>query len=571
MASKIRIKRSTGTTAPGSLLFGELALTDGVGTQANKGYRLFAGDADGGDVDVVGGRYYTDLMSLEPGKVASQANPTTAANGFIAICDSNRKVDEWNVDNLTLDANTLSSSDTDGDVIFNPNGAGEVRIPDDTILGFGAGANGDAATADVRLDYDEASSNRMQVAGAAWTFNNTLESDDKDTGSAVFEGGVGIEKNLNVGGNLVVTGIATFQKGVYMTGPLWVDNVGISSNVISTKTGGGNKLYIDPYPDGLSNEGQVIIKGDLQVDGTTTTVNSSTVTSNENIFKLGDVTSVRTVKATAGVGATGIVLDSIVGINTGDVITGSSNLPGAGTTTVSGYASAAGISTVYITGVTHTGTISTTTEMTITHAYDTNTDRGISYNYNTSSGTTNNKVGFFGYIDGDTNTNSSAPERSWTYIPEATISNSKVTGARGFLDVQGIYYQDASTATHGVVYFTSAGLQTGTAAPAAWSAADTSTHVLTAITEQVINFGSGQSFTIGDQVTQVGTDGYGVVKATISSATALTLVGVNGTFNASGDIRKNNTSLGVSPSSVSAATYTDKPVWTNTLDGGTWD
>ena len=529
------------------------------------------GDADGGDVDVVGGRYYTDMMSLAPGSVASQANPTTAANGFIAICDQNRKVDEWNVDNLTLDLNTLSSTNTDGDIIFNPNGAGEVRIPDDTILGFGGGANSDAATADVRLDYDEASTDRMQVAGAPWTFNNALESDDKDTGSAVFEGGVGIEKNVNIGGNLIVAGIATFQKGVYMTGPLWVDNVGISSNVISTKTGGGNKLYIDPYPDGLSNEGQVIIKGDLQVDGTTTTVNSSTVTSNENIFKLGDVTSVRTVKATAGVGATGIVLDSIVGINTGDVITGSSNLPGAGTTTVSGYASAAGISTVYITGVTHTGTISTTTEMTITHAYDTNTDRGISYNYNTSSGTTNNKVGFFGYIDGDTNTNSSAPERSWTYIPEATISNSKVTGARGFLDVQGIYYQDASTATHGVVYFTSAGLQTGTAAPAAWSAADTSTHVLTAITEQVINFGSGQSFTIGDQVTQVGTDGYGVVKATISSATALTIVGVNGTFNNSGDIRKNNTSLGVSPSSVSAATYTDKPVWTNTLDGGTWD
>ena len=42
--------------------------------------------------------------------------------------------------------------------------------------------------------------------------------------------------------------------------------------------GGGNVLYIDPYPDGLSNEGTVIVKGDLQVDGTTTTVDSFNVT-----------------------------------------------------------------------------------------------------------------------------------------------------------------------------------------------------------------------------------------------------------------------------------------------------
>ncbi len=567
MASIIRVRRSTGITPPSSLNFGELALTVGVGTHTDKGGRLFAGDNSNND-QIVGGRYYTDLLSIKPGLVASQTNPTTAGNGFVAICDQNRKVDQWNVDNLRLDSNTLSSQDTDGDIIIDPNGSGDIMIPDDTKIGFGGGGAGTSAP-DTAIEYDENATDRMQVTGTPWTFNNALESDDKDTGSAVFEGGVGIEKNLNVGGNLTVTGIATFRKGVYMTGPLWVDNVGISSNVISTKTGGGNKLYIDPYPDGLSNEGQVIIKGDLQVDGTTTTVNSSTVTSNENIFKLGDVTSVRTVKANVAVGATGIVLDSIVGVNTGDVITGSSNLPGAGTTTVSGYASAAGISTVYITGVTHTGTISTTTEMTITHAYDTNTDRGISYNYNTSSGVTNNKVGFFGYIDGDTNTASSAPARAWTYIPEATVSNSKVTGARGFLDVQGIYYQDAATATHGVVYFTSAGLQTGTPAPAAFTAADTSTHILTAITESVIVFPSGQSFAIGDQVTQVGTDGYGVVKATISSATSLTLVGVNGTFNNSGDIKKNGTSISVSPNSVTA-TYTDKPVWTNTLDGGSW-
>ena len=42
MASIIRVKRSTGATAPSSLNFGELGLTIGAGTQANKGERLFA-------------------------------------------------------------------------------------------------------------------------------------------------------------------------------------------------------------------------------------------------------------------------------------------------------------------------------------------------------------------------------------------------------------------------------------------------------------------------------------------------------------------------------------------------
>ena len=63
MASFIRIKRSTGSTAPSSLQFGELALTIGAGTQANKGERLFVGDSSTpGNPDVVGGKYYTDWV-----------------------------------------------------------------------------------------------------------------------------------------------------------------------------------------------------------------------------------------------------------------------------------------------------------------------------------------------------------------------------------------------------------------------------------------------------------------------------------------------------------------------------
>ena len=49
-----------------------------------------------------------------------------------------------------------------------------------------------------------------------------------------------------------------------MFGGFNVDNIGISSNVIRTRSGGGNTLFIDPYPDGLDSDGMVIIKGSLQ-------------------------------------------------------------------------------------------------------------------------------------------------------------------------------------------------------------------------------------------------------------------------------------------------------------------
>ena len=133
MASIIRVKRSTGATAPSSLNFGELGLTIGAGTQANKGERLFVGD-NAGNVDVIGGRYFTDLMAHGPGLVASQSNPTTAANGFVAILDQNRKVDQWNVDNLTLDGNVFSSTNTDGDITIDPNGSGVVDVNTSRIV-----------------------------------------------------------------------------------------------------------------------------------------------------------------------------------------------------------------------------------------------------------------------------------------------------------------------------------------------------------------------------------------------------------------------------------------------------
>ena len=274
-------------------------------------------------------------------------------------------------------------------------------------------------------------------------------------------------------------------------------------------------------------------------------------------MNLGDVTSVRTVTSAVASGVSTVTFDSVVGINTGDIVA-HSNIPGS--TSVSSYNTGTKVVTL---SANTTGAIAAAQQVTITHAYDSNTDRGISFQYNTASGTANTKKGFFGFDD-----TLKQSQRMWTYIPEATVTNSVVSGTKGYLDIRGIYYQAGEYNTHGIVHFDSNGLQTSTNAPSDGSNSRSSNKFLTALTEIVLTFGSAHNVTAGDQITQVGGTQYGVVKTT-SNATTMTLIGVTGTFNTSSDAKKNNETTLATPTNVST-TYTEKPMWTDTLDGGTW-
>ena len=560
MSSIIRIKRSSGTAKPSSLLWGEQAYVTGIGSYGGLNQykdRIFIGD-DGSNVNPVGGYYYASMMEHAPGAIAGVQNTRNSDGGIVAVLDSDRKVDEWNVDNLKLDTNTLSSTDTDGDVILNPNGTGEVVIPDDTFLSFGNGK-------DTKIEYDENGVDKLTFTGADVRFNIDTQSTSKDTGSVIFEGGVGIEKNLNVGGDLDIGGSVS----VGALGSAEIGHIRIKDNIISSSSASNDKIYIDPFPDGLSNQGDVIIKGNLQVDGTTTAVNSTNVTVNDPIFTIGDVTSERTVMSTVSVGANQITIDSVVGINTGDTVSGSGSLPNSGLTTVTAYDTAG--KTITIQGTTTAG-ITTQTQLTITHAYDTNTDRGIAFNYNVGVGTANAKTGFFGYVDTDSNASSSAPAGAWTYVPDGAVNNSTVSGTRGYLDIKGIYYQTADYNTGGVVYFDSNGLQTSTNAVA--SPVDTSKQVLTAITKITLGLPSNVTLSKGDIVKQDTSNAYGVVESAVSGGASIPLIGVEGTFVTNQNIRKegNNGSiqnLSVIPNDVTT-NYTNKPSWTSTLDGGTF-
>ena len=114
MAQVIKIKRSSSTATPTSLAQGELAYS-AEGT-SNK---LFIGNPGTGDVTVIGGKYFTDMLDHTAGTL-------TASSAIIV--DSNSKIDVLNVDNITLDGNAITSTDTDGDLTLTPNGTGNLVL-----------------------------------------------------------------------------------------------------------------------------------------------------------------------------------------------------------------------------------------------------------------------------------------------------------------------------------------------------------------------------------------------------------------------------------------------------------
>ena len=120
MAATIKIKRSaTAAGAPASLKSGELAYTFTGGVD-----KLYFGKGDDGSGNAtsivqIGGEYYTNLLSATAGTV-------TASKALIV--DSNSKLDILNVDNITLNGNTISSTDSNGNLIFSPNGTGKVSF-----------------------------------------------------------------------------------------------------------------------------------------------------------------------------------------------------------------------------------------------------------------------------------------------------------------------------------------------------------------------------------------------------------------------------------------------------------
>ena len=144
MASTIRIKRSSVSGNPNTLAAGELAYSALTDNGSNGGDRLYIGigtETSGNATNhyVVGGKYFTDMLDQSPG--------TLTASSAIVV-DSNSKINNLNVGNITLtgSTNTISSTDTNGNIVLTPNGIGKTVITNPYI--------GDSATTLAEYIYD---------------------------------------------------------------------------------------------------------------------------------------------------------------------------------------------------------------------------------------------------------------------------------------------------------------------------------------------------------------------------------------------------------------------------------
>ena len=384
----IKIKRSTGTAAPGSLNAGELAFTGGAGTQGNNGQRLFIGDpANSNAVTVIGGNYFTNLMDHAHGTTTASsalivdANKSTSeirtaalhlgtsgsdtqvtATGAelnimdggtsatsTTLADADRVVvndggtmkqvaltdfetyfesaldtlsnvtsvgtlTSLAVDNVTINTNTISTTNSNGNLILAPNGTGDVAITADTLSV--TATEGESAT--LLLSADESDDNGddwslVNSTGNTLTFNNDI------SGSAVAQitltphatvasSTTAVAGNATIAGTLGVTGVISPTTHVDMPDDAKVklgtgDDLQLyhdgTDSFIENTTGGlkiatetsGIAVTLGHSTSEVTVGDNLTVTGNLTVSGTTTTVNSTTVSVADPIFELGSSSS----------------------------------------------------------------------------------------------------------------------------------------------------------------------------------------------------------------------------------------------------------------------------------------
>ena len=384
----IKIKRSTGTAAPGSLNAGELAFTGGAGTQGNNGQRLFIGDpANSNAVTVIGGNYFTNLMDHAHGTTTASsalivdANKSTSeirtaalhlgtsgsdtqvtATGAelnimdggtsatsTTLADADRVVvndggtmkqvaltdfetyfesaldtlsnvtsvgtlTSLAVDNVTINTNTISTTNSNGNLILAPNGTGDVAITADTLSV--TATEGESAT--LLLSADESDDNGddwslVNSTGNTLTFNNDI------SGSAVAQitltphatvasSTTAVAGNATIAGTLGVTGVISPTTHVDMPDDAKVklgtgDDLQLyhdgTDSFIENSTGGlkiatetsGIAVTLGHSTSEVTVGDNLTVTGNLTVSGTTTTVNSTTVSVADPIFELGSSSS----------------------------------------------------------------------------------------------------------------------------------------------------------------------------------------------------------------------------------------------------------------------------------------
>jgi len=477
----IKIKRSTGNSAPSSLSAGELAFTGGAGSQGNNGQRIFIGDpANSNAVTVIGGNYFTNLMNHVHGT-------TTASSALIA--DSNKSSSEIRTAALYLGT---SGSDT-----LVTSTAAELNKLDGTTatvasLTYGKDLYDTGVTA---AEFDV-----LDGVELTTTELNIIDGSNSATSTTLIAADRAVTNDAGVMKQVALSDYTTFFSSALTTTPnvtsvgtltaLQVDNTNINGNTISTTNSNGD-LTIAPNGSGnvamttdtlsvTATEGEsatLLLSADESDDNgddwSVVNATSNTLTFNNDISGSAvaqltltpHATVASSTTAVAGnatiagtLGVTGVLSptthvdmpdNAIIKLGTGDdlqayhdgtnsYVTNSTGALKIATET-SGIAVSIGHTTSEVTigdnltvtgNMTILGTTTSVSSSTVTIAdpvfemgdssSDDNLDRGIKMKYNSSGA----KIAFMGFDDSD---------GKFVLIPDATDTSSVFTGSVGVL------------------------------------------------------------------------------------------------------------------------------------------
>jgi hypothetical protein len=193
MASILRIKRSGTSGNPSTLGQGELAYSSLADNGSNGGDRLYIGtgtETSGNAVnhEVIGGKYFTSKLDHALG--------TLTPNSAILV-DANSKIDVLNVDNITLNGNTISTTNSNGGLILAPNGTGTTTV-NSVVFGTTVDVVGKRITqvATPTADSDAATKAYVDAVTAGQTFTigdgSATDTFNAASGTLLFSGLTGI-------------------------------------------------------------------------------------------------------------------------------------------------------------------------------------------------------------------------------------------------------------------------------------------------------------------------------------------------------------------------------------------
>ena len=273
----IKIKRTTGSTAPSSLNAGELAFSGGSGTQGNMGQRLFIGDpANSNAVTVIGGNYFSNLMD--------HAHGTTTASSVL-IVDANKSTSELRTAALyigTSGSDTLVTSTAAELNILDgvTSTAAELNLIDGSVAGTVV------ASKPVVVDSNK------DITG----FRNITLTGELDAATLDVSGSVDIDGTTNLDdtdrdGSLTVDGAVDINATTFdidASDDIDIDTSDTTGGIAIGTANSGVPVSIGHTTSEVTVNDNMTVTGNLTVSGTTTTVNSTTVAIADPVFEIGE-------------------------------------------------------------------------------------------------------------------------------------------------------------------------------------------------------------------------------------------------------------------------------------------